>query len=192
MHIGCEEAVSRPELTDELVAAAAAGDPDARGAIYQALAPQVLGYLKARGVDDPEAVTNDVFLQLLPQLGKVTGGGEGVRRLTFTIARARMVDAARARSRSAPTVPYQPESDARTVGSAEDAAHAALSLARVQAVLDVLPDDQRDVLTLRVVADLSIEQVAAIMGRSVGAVKQLQRRGMVAIRQALAERRVTL
>ena len=89
-------------------------------------------------------------------------------------------------------MPYQPEVDARTVGSAEDAAHAALSLARVQAVLEVLPDDQRDVLTLRVVADLSIEQVAAIMGRSVGAVKQLQRRGMVAIREALAERRVTL
>ena len=188
----CEEAVVRAELTDELVADAAAGDPDARGAIYRALAPQVLGYLKARGVDDPEAVTNDVFLQLLPQLGKVSGGAEGVRRLTFTIARARMVDATRARSRSAPTVPYQPEVDARTVGSAEDAAHAALSLARVQAVLEVLPDDQRDVLTLRVVADLSIEQVAAIMGRSVGAVKQLQRRGMVAIRQALAERRVTL
>ena len=182
----------RAELTDELVAAAAAGDPDARGSIYASLAPQVLGYLRARGVDDPEAVTNDVFLQLLPQLSRVSGGAEGVRRLTFTIARARMVDAARARSRSAPTVPYLPDSDSRTVGSAEDAAHSALSLARVQAVLAVLPDDQRDVLTLRVVADLSIEQVAAIMGRSVGAVKQLQRRGMVAIRQALAERRVTL
>jgi RNA polymerase sigma-70 factor (ECF subfamily) len=68
----------------------------------------------------------------------------------------------------------------------------ALSLARVRAVLDVLPDDQREVLTLRVVADLSIDQIAEIMGRSAGAVKQLQRRGMVAIRQALAERRVTL
>ena len=184
--------MTRVELTDELVAAAAAGDPDARGAIYASLAPQVVGYLRSRGADDPEGLTNDVFVQLLPQLSKLSGGVEGVRRLTFTIARARMIDAARSRARSAPAVPYEPETDRRTVGSAEDAAHAALSLARVQAVLDVLPDDQRDVLTLRVVADLSIEQVAAIMGRSVGAVKQLQRRGMVAIRQALAERRVTL
>jgi len=184
--------VTRVELTDELVAAAATGDADARGAIYAILAPQVIGYLRARRADDPEGLTNEVFLKLLPQLSTLSGGAEGVRRLTFTIARARMVDAARARARAAPAVPYEPETDARVVASAEDAAHAALSLARVQAVLDVLPDDQREVLTLRVVADLSIEQIAAIMGRSVGAVKQLQRRGMVTIRQALAERRVTL
>ena len=189
---GCEEAVARAELTDELVAAAAAGDPGARGAIYASLAPKVVGYLRSRGADDPEGLTNDVFLQLLPQLAKISGGAEGVRRLTFTIARARLIDATRSRARSAPAVPYRPETDRRTVESAEDAAHAALSLARVQAVLDVLPDDQREVLTLRVVADLTIEQVAQIMGRSVGAVKQLQRRGMVTIRQALAERRVTL
>jgi RNA polymerase sigma-70 factor (ECF subfamily) len=184
--------VARPELSDELVAAAAAGDAAARGAIYANLAPQVLGYLRARGVDDPEALTQDVFLQLLPQLGRVSGGVEGLRRLTFTIARARMIDATRARARSVPAISYEPEADTRTVGSAEDAAQVALSLARVRAVLDVLPDDQREVLTLRVVADLSIDQIAEIMGRSAGAVKQLQRRGMVAIRQALAERRVTL
>ena len=189
---GCEEAVARAELTDELVAAAAAGDPGARGAIYASLASKVVGYLRSRGADDPEGLTNDVFLQLLPQLAKISGGAEGVRRLTFTIARARLIDATRSRARAAPAVPYRPETDRRTVESAEDAAHAALSLARVQAVLDVLPDDQREVLTLRVVADLTIEQVAQIMGRSVGAVKQLQRRGMVTIRQALAERRVTL
>lgn len=182
----------RPELTDELVAAAAAGDQDALGAIYANLAPRVLGYLRARAVDDPEALTNDVFLKLLPQMPRISGGAEGVSKLTFTIARARVVDAARTRARSAPTVPYTPENDTRSVGSAEDAAHAALSVARVLAVLDVLPDDQREVLTLRVVADLSIEQVAEIIGRSVGAVKQLQRRGMVAIRRALEERRVTL
>jgi RNA polymerase sigma-70 factor (ECF subfamily) len=48
------------------------------------------------------------------------------------------------------------------------------------------------VLILRVVADLSIDQIAEVMGRSSGAVKQLQRRGLIAVRQALAERRVSL
>ncbi len=182
----------RPELSEDLVAAAIRGERDARGDIYAALAPSVLGYLRARGVDDPEAVTQDVFVKLLPQLGRLTGGVEGLRKLTFTIARARVVDAARARARNAPPVAYDPATDARTVGSAEDEAHSALSVARVLAVLDVLPDDQREVLTLRVVADLSIEQVAEVMGRSSGAVKQLQRRGMVTVRRALHDRRVTL
>lgn len=184
--------MARPELTDELVAAASRGDRDALGSVYAALAPRVLGYLRARAVDDPEGLTNDVFVKLLPQLPRLTGGAEGARKLAFTIARARVVDAVRARARKAPTVPYDPDSDARSVDSAEDEAHSALSRARVQAVLDVLPDDQRDVLTLRVVADLSIEQVAEVMGRSTGAIKQLQRRGMLAVRRALQERRVTL
>jgi RNA polymerase sigma factor (sigma-70 family) len=184
--------VVRPELSDELVAAAATGDTDALGVIYAALAPAVLGYLRARAVDDPEAVTNDVFLQLIPQIRNVRGGADGVRKLTFTIARARMIDQLRAKGRAGPTAVYEPDADRRAVPSAEDDAHAAISLARVRAVLELLPEDQREVLTLRVVADLTVEQVATVMGRSAGAVKQLQRRGMVALRAALDEGRVTL
>lgn len=184
--------MSRAELTDAQVAAAARGDPDALAAVYQALAPPVLGYLRAHAVDDPEAVTNDVFVNLLPQLPRVTGGAEGVRRLAFTIAHARMVDAIRARPRSGPHIAYESAVDTRVAASAEEDAHAALALARVHEILAMLPPDQRDVLTLRVVADLSIEQVAGVIGRSPGAVKQLQRRGLVALRRALYERRVTL
>jgi RNA polymerase sigma-70 factor (ECF subfamily) len=182
----------RPELTDEVVAAAATGDSNALGTVYAALAPSVLGYLRSRAVEDPEAVTNDVFVKLLPQIRNVRGGADGVRKLTFTIARARMVDQLRARGRVGPMSPYDTATDQRAVPSAEDEAHAAISLARVHAVLNVLPEDQREVLTLRVVADLSIEQVADVMGRSQGAIKQLQRRGMLALRAALDERRVTL
>lgn len=182
----------RSELTDDVVVAAAAGDTAALSTVYSALAPAVLGYLRVRSVDDPEAVTQDVFVKLLPQLHTVRGGAEGVRKLTFTIARARMIDAMRTRSRTGTPVAYDVERDRRSVSSAEDDAHAAMSVARVRAVLDVLPEDQREVLTLRVVADLTIEQVAEIIGRSQGAVKQLQRRGMVALRAALNERRVTL
>ena len=48
-----------------------------------------------------------------------------------------------------------------------------------------LPDDQRSVLLLRVLADLTVEQVAAVMGRSVGSVKALQRRGLRTLRDRL-------
>ena len=183
--------MTRAELTDEVVAAAAAGDSHAFGMIYTALAPAVLGYLRARGVDDPEGLTNDVFLKLLPQISGLRGGAEGVRRLTFTIARARMIDDVRVRGRTGPMASYEPDMDTRVVRSAEEDAYDALALERVHAVLDLLPDDQREVITLRVVADLSIEQVAEVIGRSAGAVKQLQRRGMVALRAALGERQVT-
>lgn len=181
--------MARRELTDEDVKAAMSGDPDAVGSIYAALAPPVLGYLRAHGVDDAEAVMQDVFVGLIPRIATVTGGAEGLRRLTFTIARARMIDATRARARRPGEVSYDPDLDTRAVISAEDGAEARLSLSRIRAVLERLPAEQREVLTLRIVADLSIEQVAAIVGRSPGAVKQSQRRALIALRQALGEQR---
>ena len=68
--------------------------------------------------------------------------------------------------------------------SAEDDALRALGNARVEAILALLPADQREVLYLRVIADLSIEHVAQVIGRSQGAVKQLQRRALIALRGA--------
>jgi RNA polymerase sigma-70 factor (ECF subfamily) len=179
------------ELTDEVVGAARTGDRDALRTVYATLAPAVLGYLRGKGVADPEAVTNDVFLAVLPRLERLTGGASGLRKLTFTIAHARMADEHRRRGRMPDIVAWDPDADPRTSASAADDAEVELATARVRAVLDRLPEDQRDVLLLRVVADLSVDQVAAVMGRSAGAVKQLQRRGLIAVRRILGERRVT-
>jgi RNA polymerase sigma-70 factor (ECF subfamily) len=180
------------DLTDEVVAAAGLGEGAALRAVYVSLAPAVLGYLRAKGVIDPEAVTGDVFLAVLPKLGRVAGGAVGLRKLVFCVAHARMVDDYRQRARRPLDVGYAPEADRRTVVSAEDTAQTALASARVIEILAMLPADQREVLSLRVVADLSVDQVAEIMARSAGAVKQLQRRGQLAIRQALEDRQVTL
>lgn len=179
-------------ITDEVVTAAQQGDPAALGDLYTGLAPSVFGYLRAKGVDDAEAVTSDVFLSVFSQLARLHGGAAGLRKLTFSIAHARMVDEHRASSRRPATVAFDAQVDTRLVASAEDDAHAHLSTERVLGILAMLPTDQREVLSLRIVADLSVEQVAEIIGRSSGAVKQLQRRALVAVRQALADRRVTL
>lgn len=179
-------------LTDDVVHAACAGDSAALRLLYDALAGQVCGYLRARGVADPEDVTSEVFLDVLPRLPQLTGGASGLRKLVFSIAHARLVDDHRARARRPTLVMYDARSDTRSVESAEATAETSLGTDHVERVLDLLPDDQREVLLLRVVADLSLEQVADIIGRSVGAVKQLQRRGLITVRQALESGRVTL
>jgi RNA polymerase sigma-70 factor (ECF subfamily) len=184
--------VDTGKLSDELVAAAQAGDAYALREIYFALAGSVCGYLRAKGVPDPEGVTSDVFLAVLPKLGTVTGGAAGLRRFVFSVAHARMVDVHRAEARLPELVEYEPDLDARSVDSADLMAEEELGTERVLEILSMLPDDQRDVLALRVVADLSLEQVSAIVGKSVGAVKQLQRRAVLSIRDALARGRVAL
>jgi RNA polymerase sigma-70 factor (ECF subfamily) len=179
-------------VTDSLVAAAQAGDTYALRAIYDDLAGPVCGYLRAKGVADPEGLTSDVFVTVLRRIATITGGADGLRRLVFTVAHARMVDAVRAEVRAPDFVEYDAESDVRTAPSAEDEAQARLGTERVLAVLAALPDDQREVLALRVVSDLPLEQVAEIMHRSVGAVKQLQRRALISARRHVSTGRVTL
>jgi RNA polymerase sigma factor (sigma-70 family) len=175
-------------LTDGDVAAAAAGSGPAASRIYRILSPQVLGYLTARGVEDPEAATQEVFLTLFQKLPAVTGGAEGLRTFTFAVAHARAVDAARHRSRRPAPAAYDPETDLRTSASAEQLA---LDRAGGDAVglLAALSPDQREVLSLRIIADLPIEQVARIMDRSEGSVKQLQRRALGALRKLVESQR---
>jgi RNA polymerase sigma-70 factor (ECF subfamily) len=155
---------------------AAGTDPAALfGVAYRSFAGPVLGYLKARGVDDPEAVTQDVFLAFFPKIDGLSGGLQGAKSLIFSIAHARMVDHYRRLERRPQLTPYDPQEDSRSTPSAEDRAELN---GGAEALLAGLSDEHQEVLALRVVADLSIEQVAAIMGKSEGAIKQLQRRAL--------------
>jgi RNA polymerase sigma-70 factor (ECF subfamily) len=86
---------------------------------------------------------------------------------------------------------YDVALDPRVTNSAEDEALGSMATAGIVRLLRALPDDQREVLALRFVADLSVDTVASIIGRSSGAVKQLQRRGLLALRRSLAEQGVT-
>jgi RNA polymerase sigma-70 factor (ECF subfamily) len=174
------------------VSAAQAGEADAFATIYTHLAPAVAGYLTAKGVPDPEGVTNDVFLAVLPKLPALTGGAAGLRTFVFSVAHARLVDEVRRRQRQPDTVEFDAGTDARVVASAENEALEQIATSRLLSQLAGLSAEQRDVLALRVVADLTVEQVARIIGRSEGAVKQLQRRALIALRQRLAEQDVTL
>ncbi|MCU1601365.1 MAG: polymerase subunit sigma-70 [Frankiales bacterium] len=172
-------------LLDDLLPPAQAGEAWALTALYEQLAPKVAAYLRARGASEPEDLTSEVFLTVFPKLATLTGGAAGLRTFTFSVAHARLVDDLRRRGRREPTVPYEPAGDPRTSPSGEDEAVTNLQAERVRALLDRLLPDQRDVLVMRILGDLSIEQVAQALGRSEGAVKQLQRRGPLALRAAL-------
>ena len=172
-------------VLDDVLPAAQAGEAWALRRVYEALAPAVHGYLRARGAEDPEDLTSEVFVTVLPRLGAVTGGAAGLRTFTFSVAHARLVDDLRRRSRRQPTKEYDVTTDPRVTPSAEEEALVGLQGERILALLHTLRPDQRDVLTMRILGDLTVEQVATALGRSEGAVKQLQRRGLLALRAQL-------
>ncbi len=167
-------------LTDDVVEAARTGDSSALTAVYEALAPGILAYLRVRGSRDAEGLTQEVFLQLLPQLRKLTGGASGLRALAFRIAHARLVDEFRRRSRAS-EVPYEADLEGRQHDPAEHEVMGRSS--SVTSLLATLGDEQKTVILLRVLGDLSLEETARVVGKSAGAVKQLQRRGLLALRE---------
>lgn len=180
------------ELSDDLVSAARAGDPDAVGAVYALLSPKVNGYLRARGVEDPDGLTSEVFLQVLTKLRGLRGGPAELRTFVFSVAHARAVDDIRRKARWPATSAYEAESDLREVQSAESTALEDAQGRHVRELLEQLNEEQRAVITLRVIGDLTLEQTADVVGKSTGAVKQLQRRGLLALRSMLERGEVAL
>jgi RNA polymerase sigma-70 factor (ECF subfamily) len=165
---------------------ARAGSQAAYGELWRRLSPAVCGYLRAKGAGDADATTNEVFLQAFGALPGFVGDADRFRGLLFTIAQRRLVDELRRRSRRVVEVEWSPELDDRHDQSAEHQVLAGDGDREARALLDGLPPDQRDVMMLRIFGDLTVDQIATTLGKTPGAVKQLQRRGLENLRRRVA------
>jgi RNA polymerase sigma factor (sigma-70 family) len=173
--------------------AARTGEEWAWRALYTELAPALLGYLRARRADQPEDLLGEVMLQMVRDLARFDGDKPEFRAWAFTIAHHRLLDERR-RSARRPAEPMPAPEIERLgpLGDAEEAALRALSAERVGRLLARLSPDQQNVILLRVLGDLTSEQVAKVIGKRAGAVKALQRRGLETIRCELERERVTI
>jgi RNA polymerase sigma factor (sigma-70 family) len=186
--------VATPILGDEefavVLGAAQGGKSWAFERLFHLVAQSILSYVRAQGSPDPDALTNETLLRAFREIGSFTGDVDGFRAWTFTIARCRLIDERRARSRRPRTESLTDDSGvARLVprgGDVEVDAFVSLGEDWVRDTLDALAPDQRDVLVLRFVGDLSIDQTASVLGKTSGAVKALQHRGIAAIRRTSA------
>ena len=161
-------------------------DPPERAAdVYRALAPAVLGYLRAQRVADPEDTLGEVFLQVARDFHRFKGDGAALRRWVFSIAHNRSMDThrKRKRDRAIPQASFGELAD--DAGPLHPEANEPFDPVLVEA-LGMLSPDQREVVILRFVADLPLEAVAKITGRKAGAVKSLQHRGLENLRKAVS------
>ena len=182
---------------DAVLAAARDGAPWALERIFTALAPVVTGYLRVQGSAEPEDLASEVFVAVLRNLRDFQGHETGFRSWVFTIAHRRLLDERRRRARRPPPKHLADSLDAfapelTAPDDVEGAHDRSLGADRVRSLCERLVPGQRDVLLLRLLGDLSIEQVAGALGKSPGAVKALQRRGLLAIGRLLEREGVPL
>jgi len=148
------------------------------GDAYRALAPAVLGYLRSQRVPDPEDLLGEVFLQVARDWRRFKGDDAGLRRWVFSIAHNRLLDARR-RETKRPSMSPAPPPERAAPAPPEDLDP------ELVAALATLTPEQREVLVLRFVGDLALDDVARITRRRVGAVKAMQHRALEALRGAL-------
>ena len=171
-----------------MLGAAVAGDERAWTQIYDWLAPVVVGYLRAKGAPDPEDAASEVFLQVVRDIETFSGSASGFRSWVFSIAHHRMIDQARM-ARRRPVVPTDDDVLRELCPSDTWERQATDNLAtwELQRLFVRATPDQQEVLVLRFVVGLTMGEIAEILGKKLGAVKALQRRGLDAVREAVDE-----
>jgi RNA polymerase sigma factor (sigma-70 family) len=164
----------------EVLAAARRGDERATARLYRDVAPLVLGYLRANRVREAEDVAGEVFVSMVRNLRRFSGDERQFHSWLLTIAHRRMVDDLR-RSLVRPEDPAPlegMEAGLPSVAGAEEAVVDHLGTAQLLRAIDGLTPDQRQVVMLRALADLTVPEIARVVGKPETAVKALLRRAV--------------
>ncbi|MCV7106807.1 MULTISPECIES: sigma-70 family RNA polymerase sigma factor [Mycolicibacterium] len=180
------------ERLDAVVAEAVAGDRDALREVLETIRPIVVRYCRARvgtaersglSADD---VAQEVCMAAMLALPRYQDQGRPFLAFVYGIAAHKVADAHRAagRNRAEPTESV-PERYAPDMGPEQQAINAD-SAARMEELLKVLPEKQREILIMRVVVGMSAEETAAAVGSTAGAVRVAQHRALAKLKNEIS------
>lgn len=175
-----EDSPEERERLIGLVELARSGDAEAFGLLYDHYQPSVYRFLyyRTRSVVVAEDLCSETFFRALRNMPSFRWQGKDFGAWLMTIARNLATDHFKAgRTRLELTTEDMGQHDDATEGP-ENAVLASLTNEILLDALTKLPNEQRDCLIMRFLQGMSIAETAAALGRSDGAIKQLQLRGV--------------
>jgi RNA polymerase sigma-70 factor (ECF subfamily) len=160
-------------------------DPVVLGRIYDEYSVKIYNYIYHRigDVHVAEDLTAEVFLKALEAVKASLGWKISLSGWLYRIAHNLVVDYFRRRPRRE-TLPL----DDRVIRAPDNSTpglETIFTQHRLRAAVSRLTEDQQQVIILRFVEEMSNAEVAEILGKTEGAVKALQHRALVALRQIL-------
>ena len=175
-----EDSPEERERLIGLVELARGGDADAFGLLYDHYQPSIYRFLyyRTRSIVVAEDLTSETFFRALRNMASFRWQGKDFGAWLMTIARNLATDHFKAgRTRLEMTTEDMGQHDDATDGP-ETAVLASLTNEILLEALTELPNEQKDCLVMRFLQGMSIAETAAVLGRSEGAIKQLQLRGV--------------
>jgi len=162
-----------------------AGDRDGLKEIYQAYIAYIYSIISAfvREREDAEDLCADFFLKLWEQAGKYRAGG-GHRAWLGAMARNMAIDFIRRSGREMPredAAEAAQERGADSHPSAEDESLARLSFSET---VERLPEDQRTIVTMKILGDMTFKEIASALKMPMGTVTWKYRDSMEKLRRA--------
>lgn len=168
-------------VTDaELAILAKTGDHSALSMIYERYSAAIYRYIYYRvgDADQAEDLRADVFVRMLEGIHRYEDRGWPLSAWLYRIAHDRTVDMLR-RRRTRTQYPLQNWNG--TIDGPENQVATQLDCEEVRHTINRLTDDQRMVIQMRFLQEMSVQEVAQVLGRTEGAVKALQHRGIQAL-----------
>ncbi|MGZ4695821.1 MAG: RNA polymerase sigma factor [Acidimicrobiales bacterium] len=156
------------------------GDQAAFAALWRVFNPPLMRFLAGMADrEDALDLASTVWLEIVRGLDRFAGDAAGFRSWIFTIGRLRAVDLRRAQGRR-PQIASSIDVEGREAAPDDPAADVEQQWTTDQAIdlIRTLPPDQAEVLLLRIVADLDVATVAAIVDKRPGTVRVLAHRGL--------------
>lgn len=175
---------SEQPFDDEVAAGVRRGDPDALSEVYRVLSGPLTAYLRSqvRDAQLAEDLATETFLKLVRGCRRLEGGPFQIRSWLYRVAQRNVIDHLRARSRRPDEeLTDLPPEELTAEGDPAQTVEGRDTLERIRAALDQLSPDQADVLRLRLIAGLSAPEAAAVIGKTEGAVRALQHRGVATL-----------
>lgn len=172
------------EAFARILDAAKAGAEWAWSSLFREYWGAVVGYLRSRGAAEAEDTASEVLLKIARGIHSFDGAEASFRSWVFVIAHRSLIDDRRRSARRSDTTHLSTELG-HFGGDVEQEALEQLATAEILDALRSLTESQRDVLSLRLVAGLTVEQVAEVVGKRPGAVKALQRRALASLQKVI-------
>jgi RNA polymerase sigma-70 factor, ECF subfamily len=179
---GAVEAWPGPGPFEDVLSEALAGDERSFAALWRWANPSLVRWLGVVAPGTGEDLASDVWISVIRGLGFFRGGDREFRAWFFTIARRRAIDASRYRRRRPQTVALDGVDAPHAVDLIENVTGDA-AVETAIALLRQLRPDQAEVVALRVIAGLTVAEVAAVVGRTDSAVRVLCHRGLRTLAQ---------
>ncbi|MFE6303765.1 sigma-70 family RNA polymerase sigma factor [Nocardiopsis changdeensis] len=193
---GEPDPASRDTGLNHLGSRAVRGEDGAMDSLLREVRPMVVRYCRARlarvsGLAHySDDVAQEVCIALLSAIPRYQDRGRPFASFVFGIAAHKVADTLRGAGRvelvSSDTVPDRPDE----APGPEEAAVRVIEAQRARELLDELPEQQRRLLVMRVIAGLTADETGHVLGMSAGAVRVAQHRAIARLRQVAVANRL--